>query len=587
LKNKYFVFFLFLHLTRAVCVGQIPQDKKQAVAVNPASITKLLDSLFAKYNNNTSPGLAITIIQNGTTIVKKNYGMASIEFKVPFAHNTVVSIPYSEGREFIAVATALLEQDKKLKLEDKVKNYFPKLPVWADAVTIQDLLNHSSGFCDEWATLVLTQADMSNRFDVSQFLDFLYRQPEPQVEPGKGYMYSNSDFGLLRLILEKASGEKLPDYMQQRIFTPLKMYNSGMRRDKEDVIPNHAFSYEDEGEGIYSVWLRDKTSAGGNYQVLTTANDLEKWAEACANKNSFITKAFNRLKENGRPIPVLKETSYVFGHKEKNIGNYKMTAHEGVTGFNYLSQVEEAGLTVIFLGNIRGSWTETIATITDHLLHNRNTKRQAFTKFPSAPINIDKTRLQQYAGRYAWTEPTFQSNTSINNYTEFRVIDDSLNWVYNEQDIFPVVPVGEGIFKDPGFPIWMVFEQPHPDSLMRLTMHAQTNKPQIVESIRDTATARYFSKATMQQLTGKYYNKHLDFYWTIEMDNKGRLLVKRPTISDKYLEPQPGGEFRMNVQYYTDQESSVYIKFYFDEAGNPAYFDVHHARLMHCRFDKQ
>ncbi len=116
-----------------------------------------------------------------------------------------------------------MEQDGLLKLEDKVWKYFPKLPEWSEPVTIWDLLNHRSGFVDEWASFSLIQASFADRVDVSQFLDLLYNQPAPSVEPGKGYIYCNSDFGLLRLILEKASGKNLPDWLKKRVFESLKM----------------------------------------------------------------------------------------------------------------------------------------------------------------------------------------------------------------------------------------------------------------------------------------------------------------------------------------------------------------------------
>ncbi|MFN7494981.1 MAG: serine hydrolase domain-containing protein, partial [Cyclobacteriaceae bacterium] len=232
----------------------------QTISINKTQLDKKIDSLFKAFNNTSSPGYAITILQNGKTITKKTVGMANIEFGVPFSHNTVVCITYSESREFISIGAALMEQEGLLTLNDKVRNYFPKLPAWSDGVTIQDLLNHSSGFCDEWATLVLTQASMGNRLDVSQFLNFLYNQPHPQVEPGKGYMYSNSDFGLLRLILEKASGENLSVYLKRKVFTPLGMSATQMRNNKEDLIANHAFSYYGSEPGKYKVWLSDKTS---------------------------------------------------------------------------------------------------------------------------------------------------------------------------------------------------------------------------------------------------------------------------------------------------------------------------------------
>ena len=72
--------------------------------------------------------------------------MASLEFGVLFTHDIVVPLTFSEAKEFISITVALLEANDKLKLEDKVKMYFPKLPAWNDDVNIQDLLNHNSVF---------------------------------------------------------------------------------------------------------------------------------------------------------------------------------------------------------------------------------------------------------------------------------------------------------------------------------------------------------------------------------------------------------------------------------------------------------
>ena len=83
----------------------------QLKPVNKSALDKKLDSLFNEFNNTSSPGYAITVIQNGKVVTKKAYGLANLEFKVAFNHNTVVTIPYSEGREFISLAAALLEQE--------------------------------------------------------------------------------------------------------------------------------------------------------------------------------------------------------------------------------------------------------------------------------------------------------------------------------------------------------------------------------------------------------------------------------------------------------------------------------------------
>jgi hypothetical protein len=95
----------------------------------------------------------------------------------------------------------------------------------------------------------------------------------------------------------------------------------------------------------------DKTSPGGNYYVLTSANDLEKWAAAHADSNSIISWAVQRLKRDARPMPVMPGTNYVFGHKLKRIDRYDVIAHMGVTGLTYMAHVPEKKLTVICHSN--------------------------------------------------------------------------------------------------------------------------------------------------------------------------------------------------------------------------------------------
>ncbi|NOT74963.1 MAG: beta-lactamase family protein [Cyclobacteriaceae bacterium] len=559
----------------------------QTISIDKGQLEKKLDSLFNAFNNTASPGYAITVIQNQKVITKKEYGRASLEHNVPFNHNTIVTIPYSEGREFISLAAALLDQDGKLSLDDKVRKYFPKLPLWAESVTLQDLLNHSSGFCDEWATLVLTQASMNNRLDESQFLNFLYNQPDPQVEPGKGYMYSNSDFGLLRLILEKASNEKLPYYMERRIFKPLHMLSTSLRINKETVIENHAFSYFSDSPGVYKVWLRDKTSPGGNYFILTSANDQERWAGAFADKNSFVTKGFERLRQNARPIPVLKEKYYTYGHKIKKIGAYETTIHMGVSGYSYLSRIPSVGLAIICTTNNHEPYSEKLDELAIYLLQIDNNSKKQLQKFSSTPKPIKGEELQKYAGRYLSFGENFQSTVQSRTYYTMKVIGDSLYWQYSSTEILPLQHIGNGVFKDPDFAVWLRFFRTHPDSLMQVEAHKQFGKPEIFNWVKDTNVEPFYPREYLQKLTGKYYSKHLDFYLSIVLNDDGKLVVKRPTIADKFLQSHSADEFILLTDFQeTDYEVNFWIHFYFNQAGIPTHFDVRHGRLMHHRFDR-
>lgn len=575
-------------VTLLVLLSVISAVAQKTVADNNPALHKQLDSLFSYFNNKNSPGFAVSVIKNGKAIARRNYGLASIEFKVPFDHNTVVRLPYSEGREFVSIAAAMMEQQGLLSFNDKVRKYFPRLPQWAEGVTIQDLLNHSSGFCDEWATLVLTQAEMANRLDLEQFLNLLYSQPDPQVEPGKGYMYSNSDFGLLRLILDKACGKNLSVYMQEKMFAPLRMSQTSLGRNKEAVLPRHALSYAEVNEREYRVWMRDKTSPGGNYWILTSAADLEKWAAAHADPNSFIAKATQRLKQNARPIPVLKNgINYVFGHKIKQIAGKEIIKHEGVSGYSFLTEIPAAGLSIICIGNNLDPYSDKTDAIAGFLLKEKN-QSLAKRTFPSKTVPISRSEMRQYEGTYQWLHQTsFQSAVERKQFSELRVIGDSMWLIYSAVDSFPLVYVGDGIFKDPDYPIWTVMYKPHPDSPMKSTVHRQTAINDSIEWKQVTAVKKRYSREDLQKITGTYYSKHLDFYWRIELNDQGDLVLKRPTIADKIIEPSYDNDFKLPIQFHTDDESWAWVTFHFDDTGKVQYLDVRHSRLMHHRFDKR
>jgi CubicO group peptidase (beta-lactamase class C family) len=348
----YKIAFLFVFFGLTVAKAQktkSPPAKVNAASASNLHLQKKLDSIFSSFNKST-PGIAVTVLQNGKVLAKKAYGLASLEFKVPFTHNTIVRLGYSGGREFIAITAVLMEKDGILNLNDKVRKYFPELPEWSAPVTIKDLLNHQSGFIDEWDALLLMQASMDNRVDKSQFLQLLYDQPRPEIEPGKGYMYSNSDYGLLRLIMEKASGEDLADYAKRKLFTPLDMRSTGFHNDKEEVVIGRAFDYVNLGGGRYRVVMSDKRSPGGNYNIITTANDLEKWAAAHNNPESGIAKAKNRLLEKAILMPGGSK-DYTFGYKIIEDGENSIIFHQGVGGITYLSRVKDLSIITVVNSN--------------------------------------------------------------------------------------------------------------------------------------------------------------------------------------------------------------------------------------------
>ncbi len=545
------------------------------------TLEQKIDSLFQRINNDRSPGVAITVIQDGKIIASKDFGMANLEHKASFTHQIPVRLGYSGAREFMCAGLAMMEADGLLRFDDQVKKYFPKLPAWSANVTVQDLLNHSSGFDDEWATMLLMQANMDNRVDKEQLLNLLYNQPKPQVEPGKGYMYSNSDFALLRMIMEKASKKSLPDYLQQKLFAPLGMTATLMNDNLEQIIPGLADKYM--GSGNYFKQLGVKTSPGGNYRIVTTAADLEIWAIAVEDSSSIAAKAIRRLYKNARAIPVLSpEVHYVFGHEWQKIENTNVIKHGGVNEDFYMTRIPSKNIMIIGLGNAFDNMT--VATsLANILLNKKADSKKPAPLISTNSVTITKNELVKYTGRYFEQKPNGHSSHLPNiRFYDIKLEGDSLLFYYTSSEFFTMIPVGENLFKDPDYGTIMHITQEHGDSVVK--MQAWPPDGTVLNFVR-TKTSSSFSKDYLQQFKGEYHSKHLDFYCRIVLNENNQLIIRRPTISDKVLVSDGENRFLFEMEAGGDSWYVVAV-FTKNKKGEVDGINMQHVRMMHHRFDK-
>jgi CubicO group peptidase (beta-lactamase class C family) len=587
MQYKLFLTAFLMFLLVDISFGQKPlKSNSGIISTNNPILNKKLDSIFFSYNNNKSPGVSISVIQNGKLIAKKDYGMASIELQVPFSHQSVVRIGYSEAREFISIAAVLMEKDGILSLHDKVRKYFPKLPEWSAQVTLWDLLNHRSGFVDEWANLLLMHGAMSNRFDKEQFFRLLYTQPQPEIEPSKGYMYCNSDFGLLRLIMEKASGKNLSDWLKQRIFDPLEMNNTRMQKNALDIVPNHATKYSLDGNS-FKQDNAQKTSPGGNYFILTCADDLAKWALVNSDLNSEFNQAFKKLLENVRMIPG-KKNHYITGHSIDTITNQTVIRHEGVNGENYLSRIPSKGLAIITIGNLDGeSFSEQNKLICNYLL---DVKKPLFIKpdFEKKPIIITDAELKKYEGRYRWlNQVSWESYSERRKLSDFYVENGILKLRYTGNYVIELIPVGKDLFYyEEGFGMQVKFIQPEDNASMKITVAFDDGYPG--DMMEKEAGKQWLP--TIEDLkifTGKYYSRHLDYYWNFDLNEQGKIVLKRATMPDAVMDPDGDNQFHYIAEKNPGDGFDQWILFNKDIQGKITGLTVWSTRVMHHRFEKQ
>ncbi|MBX3267713.1 MAG: beta-lactamase family protein [Acidobacteria bacterium] len=542
-----------------------------------------IDSIFSNLQAPNSPGAAVTVIENGKVIASRNYGFASIEHQVPFTHKTVVRLPYSESREFMMIAAVLMEKDGKLRLNDKVRKYFPELPAWSDQVTVLDLMNHRSGFVDEWATVLLTQNSMANRFDRSQFLSLLYTQPKPEIEPGKGYMYSNSDMGLLKFILEIAAGEPLRDWMKKRMFRPLDMAATRMNDDVLEVVPDMARKYSFGREVKFA--RPEKISPGGNYFIATSADDLANWVAAHTDASSEIAWATKQLLEKVRLMPG-KKNHYIFGRSVETIGGNEVVIHQGVNGFTYLIRVPRSGLALIATTNDHNGVTPELMRLVKHVLKTADAE---FVKpqFLTKAVPISEEELKKFEGLYVWQDvEAWQSSRPVRRTTTIYVASGVLRLRFLGEDV-PLVYVGGGKFYfTDGYGVQVEFSTTA-DGRDQVVLQFDDGYPAI-RKIRESSKPWSPTQEQLVLFSGRYHSKHLDYYWTILRGENGTLVLKRPTVADTILEPDGENTFRFIMEdgHTPGQGFNSWVKFHLDRKGNPTHLTVGFPRLMDHRFDR-
>jgi CubicO group peptidase (beta-lactamase class C family) len=211
-----------------------------------------IDNIFAAAGLTAGniPGAAVLVAKNGGVLFQRGYGVADLRSLRRIDNRTNFRLA-SCTKQFTAMAIMLLVHDGTLHYDDRLTDIFPEFPDYGKAITIRNLLNHTSGL-QNYEDL-MPSPDPALPVEQVQIhdagvLDLLKRQSRTKFSPGSKWVYSNSGYVLLGLIVQKVSGESFPDFLHNRIFQLLNMSNTvAYVRGKNDV-PNRAFGHSLEGK---------------------------------------------------------------------------------------------------------------------------------------------------------------------------------------------------------------------------------------------------------------------------------------------------------------------------------------------------
>jgi CubicO group peptidase (beta-lactamase class C family) len=211
----------------------------------------------------------------------------------------------SVSKQFTAMAIMLLIHDRKLGYDTSLPDIFRGFPEYGKAITIRNLLNHTSGILDYESLMAKsngrTPSGQLIQIQDSEVLELLTSQTTTKFAPGTRWDYSNSGYVLLGVIVEKVSGKPFGEFLRDRIFSPLKMSGTIAYQKGKNEVPNRAFGHG-RGGGAWRQTDQSSTSATlGDGGVYSSLEDLARWDRALR-ENVLLNQA--EMKAAVTPVQV-------------------------------------------------------------------------------------------------------------------------------------------------------------------------------------------------------------------------------------------------------------------------------------------
>jgi CubicO group peptidase (beta-lactamase class C family) len=214
------------------------------------------------------PGCSAAVGIRGEVVWAGATGIADLTTGEPVTTETRFDMA-SVSKQFTATAILMLQRDGALGLADPVGTHVGGLPAWGRSVTLDQLMHHTSRVPDYWTVLDRDGIGFSDPADHSRILNAIRRLTT--LEADAGYSYSNSNYVLLAEVVAQVSGQPLPAFLAERIFTPLGLE---MELSPGLVAPDVALSYDADGGFQPPGW-----TAYGAIGIITTPSELVRWGD--------------------------------------------------------------------------------------------------------------------------------------------------------------------------------------------------------------------------------------------------------------------------------------------------------------------
>jgi CubicO group peptidase (beta-lactamase class C family) len=307
------------------------------------SLAAQVDRYLRPLTRTGSFGGSILIARDGEVLLSKGYGLANRKRQAPNRPSTEYRI-FDLTVQFTALAILQPQERGKLTVQDTICAYLPVCPRRWRAITIHQLLTHTSGIPDFNG---LPGFDVARSETPTQIMATAARRPL-DFEPGWQFGYSQTNYILLGLIIERVSGQSYETFLHDNIFQPLGMTHTGLLRDGR-FVPNLATGYQ----GIRRASPFDATTPWAAAGLYSTTRDLYTWDQALTNEKLLSKGLLDAMFTPYVSVPPETAIGYGYGWLIGELFNRPARFHGGgAPGFQSVNLwFPRDGVTIIVLSN--------------------------------------------------------------------------------------------------------------------------------------------------------------------------------------------------------------------------------------------
>ncbi|MDX2220526.1 MAG: serine hydrolase [Burkholderiales bacterium] len=325
-------------LVAGLAFGTVHSTAVFADASRPASssvivegdIARQIDTAFTATFKADEPGAAIIVVKDGKTVLRKGYGLADTEKKVPIQPGDVFRLG-SMTKQFTAVAILMLAEEGKLSVQDEITRFVPDYPTQGKKITVEHLLTHTSGI-KSYTNMPGFRTIVNKDMKPLEVVDFFKNEPM-EFAPGERYAYNNSGYFLLGIIIEKVSGMSYADFVAKRIFEPLGMTHTAFEGFERNGVKRIA-GYGRGRAGFEPARPMSMTQPYAAGSLVSTVDDLARWDAAITAGKLLKPASWKRaftpyVLNNGKP------TDYGYGWQIRKFQGEELIEHGGaINGFH-------------------------------------------------------------------------------------------------------------------------------------------------------------------------------------------------------------------------------------------------------------